>query len=171
MARIQANILDEHDYLFMVSGSGSWGSVSYAEVPAVPGPPADGTKLDRIYDLATEFRFLERKAWVKGEFMHAYTMDSSVITQKGYYVALGTNLSFIHDMMANWELLYRYDRIKLSENLNDGNRLINNTLGVNYYFDPDHKHDAKLQFNYIWRDDNGLYRIGNAFLAQFVLGF
>jgi hypothetical protein len=169
--RIQANILDEHDYFFMVSGSASFGNVTYREIP-VAGPVGDfGRKMDRIFNGATEFRLLERRLWAKGEFMHARTIDSNVIPVRGYYVSLGANLGCLDERLNSWELLYRYDRIKMLENMNDGNRLINNTAGVNYYFDPEHKHDAKLQVNYIWRQDNNLFRIGNAFLVQFVLGF
>lgn len=168
--RIQANILDEHDYYFMVSGSASFGNVTYAEIT---GPTLDegGRKTDRIFNAATEFRLLERRLWAKGEFMHARTIDSNVIPMKGYYVALGANLGCCGEMLNNWEVLYRYDRVMMSEDLYNGSDLINNTVGVNYYFDPDHKHDAKLMLNYIWRRDDDTFDTGDAFLAQFVLGF
>lgn len=170
-ARIQTNILDEHDYFFMVSGSASFGTVAYGEVP-IAGPPGEFTrKMDRIFNGATEFRLLERSIWIKGEYMHARTIDSNVIPMIGYFVSTGVNLGCLTESLNGLEILYRYDRVKLSQDQTDGDRVINNTAGLNIFFDPEHKHDAKLQFNYIWRMDNSVLPVGNAFIVQFVLGF
>lgn len=169
MGRVQLDILDEEDYFLMGSAGWSFSNVAYeVAVGGVPVPGTRNDKLDRIYDVASEFRFLNRTTWVKGEFAHAYTADTMLPTHRGYYLAAGHRLDYISEQ---FEVVYRYDRVKLRDSFHSSDDVIYNTFGINFYLDPEHKHDAKLQLNYVDRKDSGLDPSNNAFLMQFVLGF
>ncbi len=169
MARAQVNVLDEEDYFLMFTGGMQYSQISYVE--SVGGAPVNWSKeADIIYNLASEFKFLKRTLWVKGEWMRTHLNDSEVPTQKGYYLAAGYRLDIIDP---RFEVMYRYDRVDLKHWNDFGTRpfgdTIQNTIGLNYYVDPDHKNDAKVQLNWIDRVDGELD--DNALILQLVIGF
>jgi hypothetical protein len=127
---------------------------------------------DTIYDAASEFRFNQRKTWVKGEFIHARLEDTRTSSHEGYFVAGGTRLDFLHENLDHMELVARYDRVEVNDSLKTTHDKKATTVGFNFFFDPEHKHDAKLQVNYIFGDNNGPMKVlDNSLQVQFVLGF
>jgi len=167
MARVQLNLLDEEEFFLMFSGGYERNRVSYAEsIGGVLQPFSDNNEDDTIYNAATEFRFLQRKTWIKGEYMHARIADTAAPTHKGYYIAAGHRLDIISEHL---EILARYDRVKLEDHMSTWGDALHKTIGLNYYFDPEHKNDAKVQINFVDRDDGVID--DNAFIVQWVLGF
>ncbi|MFH2002804.1 MAG: hypothetical protein ABIK28_24255 [Planctomycetota bacterium] len=180
MARVQVNILDEENLFFMVSSGFETNrvtSVEWADLNA-NGQVDAGESLnrqnltDQVFDAAVELRFCERKAWVKGEFLHTYLADSLAETQRGYFAAAGMRLDILNENLDHIELMGRYDQIRLNDGMRSADDMIYRTVGLNYYFDPEHKHDAKLQLNYVFKKDSGPVNVSdNSLLVQFVLGF
>jgi hypothetical protein len=164
MGRVQVNVLDEEDYFLMFSGSVEKNRITYYEWAGGMTTVYENRD-DTIYDVATEFRFLQRKGWVKSEYMHSNLRHTNAPTQKGYYLAGGYHLP---GALENFEVMARYDRVKLNDNTTNMYDFLDKTVGVNFYFDPEHKHDAKVQVNYLIRETDG---DDNAFLVQFVTGF
>jgi hypothetical protein len=165
MGRVQLDILDEEEYFLMFSGGIERNRISYAEAVG-PIIFRQENEDDTIYNAAGEFRFMERKTWIKSEYTHARVDESEAPTHEGYFIAAGHRLDAISEHV---EVLARYDRVKLRDHMSGVGDALHKTLGLNYYFDPEHKHDAKVMLNYIDRKDGPLDDY--AFLVQFVLGF
>jgi len=163
MGRAQVNVLDEENWFLGLSGGLERTPLRYREDPG----GGSKSKYDLIYDLAGDFRFLQRTTWLRGEFIHTRVANTNIPTMKGYYLAVGHRLDYLSP---HFELLARYDRVQVdlpgSDTFGD---TIQKTLGVNYYFDPEHKHDAKVQLNWVDRKDGPLD--DHALMVQFVLGF
>lgn len=157
MGRAQVNVLDEEEWFLGLSAGLERNRIRYQP---------QHYKHDLIYDAAGEFRFLERTTWVKGEFMHTRVPSTKIPTMKGYYVAAGHRLDYLSP---HFEVLARYDRVMVDLPGDPYGETIQKTVGLNYYFDPEHKHDAKLQFNLVDRKDGPLD--DHAAMIQFVIGF
>ena len=162
MARAQVNVLDEENWFLGLSGGLERNPIRYEEQPG----GASKSRHDLIYDLAGDFRFLKRTTWARGEFMHTRVSDTNIPTMKGYYLAVGHRLDYLSP---HFEVLARYDRVMVDLPGDPFGETIQKTLGMNYYFDPEHKHDAKVMLNWVDRKDGPLD--DHAIMLQFVLGF
>jgi hypothetical protein len=167
MGRAQLNILDEEEYFLMFSGGISRNRVTFVEaVGPVPFVFSHENEDDTIYNAAGELRFMQRKTWIKSEYMHARVDDTSAPSHEGYFIAAGHRLDMISEQL---EVLFRYDRVKLDDHMHAYGDALHKTYGLNFFFDPDHKNDAKVQLNFIDRKDGQLDDY--AFITQFVVGF
>ena len=169
MSRLQVDVLDEDEYFLMFSGGVSRNRLTFTEIP-VGGflPVRTETRTDRILNVASELRFNDHNTWAKAEFMHAYVHGVQAPTERGYYVAVGHMLA---PFLENLEVAARYEGIKVNDGMHAGNDLNYFTAGLNFYFDPEQKNDAKVQLNYMIRKERGPDITDNALLLQFVLGF
>jgi hypothetical protein len=163
MGRTQVNILNEEDYFFMVSGG-----VSRTEVRDV----INNRRIDdTLFDIATEYRFNQRRTWVKAEFIRTRTQHAD--DMYGMFVMAGHRVAFVSE---NLEAVVRVDTQKLDDKQSSIDDLWGLTLGANWFFDPDHQHDGKFMVNYVYLDppNTGLARpfdTEQALLFQFVIGF
>jgi|GEM_PF-3289199 len=166
MGRAQLNILNEENMFFMVSGGVS-------RTPFLRPDPATHAEIldDTLFDLATEVRFNKRQTWLKGEIIRTNTEKTDDLL--GFHVTGGHRLGFITESL---EVVLRYEQQDLDDHVSSVDDLWAVTVGLNYFFNPEYEHDAKLQLNYIKRESaqtqfaNGI-RGDNAVLLQFVLGF
>jgi hypothetical protein len=165
MGRAQLNILNEEDFFFMVSGGISKNSV--IDWVAVETRRVD----DTLLDLATEYRFNKRQTWIKGELIRTRTHHYD--DMYGFHITAGHLLDFITDHL---EVVARYEKQELDDHRSSVDDLWSATFGLNYFFDPEHQNDAKMQLNYVVKEaaETDLARGftgDNSLLFQFVLGF
>jgi len=168
MARAQLDVFDEDNLFLMFSGAFERGTVNYTESVGAGPITVHDFQTDSIFAAATEIRFNDRNTWAKGEYMHTHVENANAPTQEGGYIAVGHLLA---PFLENLEVAARMDKVKIDDHQHIGNDLTNYTAGVNFYFDPEHKHDAKVQLNYVIRKESGNHVKDNAVILQFVLGF
>ncbi len=174
MARIQVKVLDEENYFCLVSAGYSRNSVMRVD-PVTFLPPRRLS--DTMTDIALEVRFNRQRTWLKSEFIRTRTHHAD--DMYGYHITFGHRLGFISDQL---EVVARLDHQTLEDHMSSLQDLDYKTVGVNYFFDPENVHDAKLQLNYVMRDEGhtgggnvpmtGEPHLSNDMLLfQFVIGF